>query len=74
METKCPACAVRMHEGFVPDHHENTTRLGVWVEGPPEFSWLGNLKIGYRPQYALRAYRCPQCGFVQLFAIDRLPN
>lgn len=72
MTPNCPTCAIPMAEGFIPDHGFGASRLvGAWVEGAPEFSFLGNAKVGDRPQYVLQAFRCPECGLVQLYAPKR---
>jgi hypothetical protein len=68
----CPHCAVALVEGFVLDHgHGDTRRIGVWVEGTPEMTFFGNAKVDNRANYYLEAFRCPQCGLVQMYANDR---
>jgi hypothetical protein len=43
----------------------------VWVGGQPEFGFWGNVKVYDRPRYALQAFRCPECGLIQLYATKR---
>jgi hypothetical protein len=59
-----------MEEGFIPPG------LGggdiFWVEGPPEFGFLGKAKVGDRKKLALQAFRCPMCNQVLLFTGNRV--
>lgn len=41
---------------------------GEWVEGPPEKSWWGGLKLKNRRRLTVYAWRCPGCTQVRLFA------
>ena len=40
---------------------------GEWVEGPPEYGWLG-VKWVRRKRLPITAYRCPSCGYLETYA------
>lgn len=66
----CPDCQRRMEGGFllngVPS--AGATDAGQWVEGPPEKSFWGYLKLKGRRKVTVYAWRCPGCAQVRLFA------
>ena len=58
-----------MEPGFIPDHsHPNWdhAREAVWVAGKPQMGWF-SLKLPDE-KIPVRAYRCSQCGSLELFA------
>ena len=68
----CSQCAVVMEQGFTVDRsHHSFGQPTKWVSGAPERSMLFGVKTGGRKRLTLVAYRCPQCGRVDLFAPGR---
>ena len=63
----CTDCQRRMEGGFLLDNHSSPD-AGKWVEGPPEKSFWGGLKLKGRRQLTIYAWRCPGCTQVRLFA------
>ncbi len=67
---KCRSCDVVMTEGCIPDFGYGRVDQQSWMEGPPEKSlWLQNLKLSGKRRFAITAYRCPNCGKVELYAV-----
>jgi len=68
---ECPACRVRMQEGFVPDVGDHGRVLtSKWTEGSPEKRLLSGLHVKGRRQIATVTFRCPKCGWLIWFAPD----
>lgn len=66
---ECPACRVRMEEGFVPDLGERGRNIVTrWTEGRPEKSFFTGLSVKGRRQLDTVAFRCPKCGWLIWFA------
>lgn len=66
---ECPACRVRMQEGFVLDAGHNGQTLPTrWIEGVPEKGHFGGLKVKGRRQLDSVTFRCPKCGWLIWFA------
>jgi hypothetical protein len=62
-----------MTEGVLPVYFaEGNVTPGFWVEGKLDSSWLGSVLRDRNAKYLIEAYRCPQCGLVQLYATQRL--
>jgi hypothetical protein len=74
MKPQCKTCNVAMCDGFVLDRSDACTLVATWIAGEPEFSFLGNAKIRGRDHYPIRAFRCPQCGVLKLYAIPEQAN
>ncbi len=56
-------------EGFIPDNGDNGwVKVGVWVEGSPEWTAFGSVMTDGRANYCLDAYRCPQCTLIQIYS------
>lgn len=64
-EITCPKCKHQMQEGFPLD--TGNPRVAEWVEGPPEYGWLG-LKWFRRKRLPITAYRCLSCGYLEAYA------
>jgi predicted nucleic-acid-binding Zn-ribbon protein len=67
---RCPKCQKTMEEGHVPDHtgHNNATQ-SAWAHGLVErLRFLGGIKVRRKELIPLAAYRCPSCGYVELYA------
>jgi hypothetical protein len=68
---ECPACRVRMEEGFAPDIGHNGRVLATrWTEGAPEKSFVRGLDVRGRRQLDTVTFRCPKCGWLIWFAPD----
>lgn len=68
---ECPACRVRMQEGFVVDvGHSGQMLPSRWTEGWPEKGLFGSLKLKGRRQLDALTFRCPKCGWLIWFAPD----
>lgn len=66
---ECPACRVRMDEGFVLDlGHNGRLHPTRWTEGRPEKSLLRGLNVKGRRQFETTTYRCSGCGWLIWFA------
>jgi len=73
----CPKCRGDMEEGWVADMEHGATFQSAWVEGEPRSSWLGPLShrkstSGCTARW-IRSYRCTQCGYLELYATEKLP-
>ena len=64
----CPDCQRRMEGGFLLDNAHATQEAVAWVEGPPEKSFWGTMKLKGRRKLTVYAWRCPGCMQVRLFA------
>lgn len=71
----CHKCSIEMAEGIVLDHDEGLVRESTWHEGTPPVKTMFGFKIsglGYKPDnesvYKIVAYRCPECGLLNLYA------
>ena len=71
----CPKCSQRMLEGFLP-YTIGATGLHPsypldWASGKPLMGWLGRwsgLRMSGRVRAPVTAYRCPSCGYVEIYA------
>ncbi len=71
----CPACRVRMEQGFVPDQADHgRLRLLRWAKGQPEKGFLQGLKVKGRRQLDTVTFRCPKCGWLIWFAPEPPPS
>jgi hypothetical protein len=67
----CPKCEKPMDRGHVPDITDGAARQSTWAPGEAvKRRFFGRVKIKYDPDEAipLSAYRCPSCGYVELYA------
>ena len=65
---KCPKCQNEMESGFLPDNqgYNSVVVVGDWALGPPRKQFGGNIVSDvYRP---VTAFRCKNCGFIELYA------
>ncbi len=68
-ERKCPKCGGEMEVGFLRDRSRgNLSQPAEWMEGVPERTWFGSLKLG-STRYAVEAFRCEECGFLEQYAV-----
>jgi endogenous inhibitor of DNA gyrase (YacG/DUF329 family) len=68
---KCPKCSATMQVGFLRDRERGRSRIAEWIQGIPEFGWLGNLKVRSRVRYRIAAFCCEGCGLLELYANGR---
>lgn len=74
IEIICPKCKSSMQEGFVLDHGDYQVKMKpIWVEGAPEESFWTGLKTKNRAMYTVRAYRCPQCNYLEFYTAEEVP-
>lgn len=65
----CPRCNGRFQDGFLLDlQHHNSSGQTSWVEGVPEKSWFGTLKIKGRARLPVKTLRCERCGYLESYA------
>lgn len=71
----CPRCHGTMQEGYLLDR-ARTLEQQDWVEGKPKLGTLypPSLDISGVAKYRVGAWRCLNCGTVELRALDRLPE
>ncbi|WP_420124865.1 hypothetical protein [Longimicrobium sp.] len=64
----CTDCQRNMEGGFVLDNNHTAQEAASWIEGMPEKSFWGGLKIKGRRKLTMYAWRCPSCSVVRLYA------
>ena len=64
----CKRCEKEMVEGFIPDATYGGNTRSAWVPGEPVSSWWRGLKLPDEG-YWVKAFRCPSCGSLELFAL-----
>lgn len=69
---KCLRCGTEMEEGFVPGERNRVVLATIWVAGRPEPSFWTGTKITGKEQRGVTAYRCPSCGWLDLYATELL--
>ena len=57
-----------MQEGFTLATRGGQFRPEVWIEGPPERSFVGVVKTKGRQVFEVVAYRCEACGLLKFMA------
>jgi hypothetical protein len=67
VQNACPKCQHQMQEGFPLDRGDAPARVGEWVEGPPQYGWLG-VKWVRRKRLPITGYRCSSCGYLETYA------
>lgn len=66
---RCPKCQKTMEEGHVPDIGYGQATQSGWAHGSPErLRFFGGIKVKKKEQMPISAYRCPGCGYVELYA------
>jgi predicted nucleic-acid-binding Zn-ribbon protein len=72
-DIKCTQCgAVGLEQGFVEDTGEGTRGYARWIAGALERGPFGGAKRMGRSRWQIDAYRCPQCGHLELFAAQQI--
>jgi Domain of unknown function (DUF6487) len=65
----CPKCDKPMECGHVPDIGHGQILPSSWAPGAPAWRrFLRGIKYDADKQMPLIAYRCPTCGYVELYA------
>jgi hypothetical protein len=59
-----------LEEGFLEDSGQNARGYSRWIEGPLKLGIFGGPKTMGRPRREVRAFRCPRCGHLELYAGD----
>jgi hypothetical protein len=66
---KCTHCGAEgLQTGFIEDNGESSRGYARWIPGPLETGLFGGAKRMGKPRWQIDAYRCPQCGHLELFA------
>ncbi|WP_232734020.1 hypothetical protein [Kitasatospora sp. CB02891] len=72
-ELKCTHCGSSgLDQGFVEDRGEGSRGDARWIAGPLERGLFGGARRFGRPHFQIDAFRCPQCGHLELFARQQL--
>ncbi|MFI5980791.1 hypothetical protein ACIQWR_35715 [Streptomyces sp. NPDC098789] len=70
---KCTQCGVvGLEQGFVEDSGEGSRGYARWIAGALERGVFGGAKRLGRQRWQIDAFRCPQCGHLELFARNRV--
>ena len=65
----CPKCDKPMEVGHVPDMSHGQVLNTTWQPGAPETRrFIGGIKWKRNDQVPVEAYRCPKCGYLELYA------
>ncbi len=66
---KCPKCQKTLEEGHVPDVGYGQVTQSAWAQGPPDrLRFFGGIRFKKKELIPFSAYRCPSCGYVELYA------
>ena len=76
VSTRCAKCSGEMVQGFTMDTDGSTRKVGTWVEGEPEKTFLarlglmfkGNTKVPKDKCVPMGVFRCSACGFLEFYA------
>jgi DNA-directed RNA polymerase subunit RPC12/RpoP len=69
-EIRCTHCGTTaLQPGFVEDRGQGSMGYTQWIAGALERGPLGNARRMGRPRSQIDAFRCPQCGHLELFAL-----
>ena len=60
-----------MVQGFIPDFAQGAILIGHWHEGTPKKSFWRRTKVSFKDGIPIGAFRCPNCGFLELYADNR---
>ena len=64
----CPKCDGAMTVGVVLNGLQGGQLMPCWVEGIPEQTYFGNLKLRNVRAMPVSSFRCGACGYIELFA------
>jgi hypothetical protein len=65
---KCLRCGATLQEGFIADAGSPFGGLARWHKGAPKFHLLRGVRAAPRDQKPIIAFRCDQCGTLDLVA------
>jgi hypothetical protein len=66
---RCPKCDQTMDRGHLPDVAHDQILQSSWAPGEPvPRRFFGGIKYHADALIPLSAYRCPACGYVELYA------
>jgi hypothetical protein len=68
---QCPKCQGGMVQGFVVDYSMRAALAASWHSGHPRKKLVGHTKAPRADGLPIGAYRCDQCGFLELYADPR---
>jgi hypothetical protein len=69
MDTRCGQCGTSgLESGFIEDQGEGSRGYARWIAGALERGPFGGAKRAGRIRWQVDAYRCPNCGHLELFA------
>jgi hypothetical protein len=60
-----------MDPGFVLDIAHGAVAQSSWVDGAPERSFWTGLKLKGHERIPVTTFRCPQCGFLESYAVGQ---
>jgi hypothetical protein len=73
MGMRCTQCGgEQLGPGFLEDTGESARGHVRWIEGPLQLGVFGGARKLGKPRRAISAYRCADCGHLELFALDPL--
>jgi hypothetical protein len=65
---KCLRCEGTLQEGFIPDTGVAASGFAKWHADPPKFDKFWGLQAASHNMKPIAAYRCDQCGTLELVA------
>lgn len=69
IQVRCAKCGGGMDGGFILEEgHGNSRSVTSWVAGVPQKSFWMGLSLDGRARHDVRALRCRDCGFLELYA------
>jgi len=68
-EFRCTNCGTAgLQQGFIEDRGEGSKGYARWIAGALERGAFGGARRMGRASSQIDAFRCPQCGHLELFA------
>jgi predicted nucleic-acid-binding Zn-ribbon protein len=72
-EKNCPKCTAETMEGYLFDHFDNAAGgQALRIEGEPEKSFWTGLDTSDRLVYAVQAFRCPRCNYLEFYTTEKV--
>ncbi|HXH70492.1 MAG TPA: PF20097 family protein [Pyrinomonadaceae bacterium] len=68
----CPKCKGVMNDGFIADVGYGTIQPSRWVKGEPVKSFWTGTKVSDKEKYAVKTYRCTNCGYIESYANEQV--
>jgi hypothetical protein len=66
-DTTCLRCGGVLEDGFLLDRAQGANLTATWIAGEPEKSFWSGLQLKGRATFRVTAYRCMQCGRLELY-------